>query len=172
MLNVLGIIKITYVHKNKFQLVCSLKIGTTAITPPRQLEGKITRLFNDLGTAVEVEEDHLPYFQAITCMMGPFYQHCLFLQQWISDKTNSQNKENISDCKDDPGKTLQTYLVGFFDTILTDARNSGDSWEQLMKAQTKGGLNEQAMTLLEGTKEVTHKTLDTIVDRLLNRSGK
>ena len=105
-------------------------------------------------------------------MMGPFYQHCHFLQQWISDKTNNQNQGSLSDSKDDPGKTLQTYLVGFFDTILTDARKSGDSWEQLMKAQTKGGLNEQAMTLLEGTKEVTHKTLDTIVDRLLNRSGK
>ena len=54
--------------------------GTTALTPPKILEGKIRKLFEQLGTAIEVEEEQLPYFQSITAMMGPFYQHCQFLQ--------------------------------------------------------------------------------------------
>ena len=37
---------------------------------------------------------------------------------------------------------------------------------ELMNAQTKGGLNEQAMGLMTETKGITHKTLDTILNRL------
>ena len=135
------------------------------------LDGKIYSLSKQLGTAIEVEEDHLPYFQAITCMMGPFYQHCQFLQEWLHEKTKKctnecskgglfGNSTNVNDEK------LRKYLVGFFDTLLSDARNGRETWSQLMNAQTKGGLNEQAMHLMSETKEATHNTLDVILHRL------
>ena len=135
------------------------------------LDGKIYRLFKQLGTAIEVEEDHLPYFQAVTCMMGPFYQHCEFLQEWLHEKTSKCTKEdskggqfeNRTQVHDEE---LRKYLVGFFDTLLSDARHSGETWSQLMNAQTKGGLNEQAMNLMRETKETTHNTLNVLVDRL------
>ena len=57
-------------------------------------------------------------------------------------------------------------MIGLFDTILADPRNGGHTWEQLMDAQTKGGLNEQAISLMSETKGVTHNTLDTILNRL------
>ena len=152
-------------------------IGTTAITPPNILEGKICNLFEKLGTAIEVEEEHLPYFQSITCMMGPFYQQCQFLQQWIFEKTRTtedkrSKMDGYTNEEEVQKRKLQRYLVGFFDTVLSDAKNSGDTWPELMNAQTKGGLNEQAMQLLSGTKEVTHNTLDTILGRITNSSNK
>ena len=107
-------------------------------------------------------------------MMGSFYQHCSHLQQWIYENTT---KGVVTDFVDNENpfsneahqKELRKYLVGFFETLLSDARNGGESWEQLMSAQTKGGLNEQAMGLMAVTKELTHNTLDTIVDRLQNK---
>ena len=143
------------------------------MSPPNLLEGKVFDLFKQLGTAVEVEEEHLPYFQAITCMMGPFYQHCQFLQEWIHKKicnevgVHSQHSGNESKTTAHI-EELHRYLTGFFDTILSDARHGGEPWLQLMNAQTKGGLNEQAMHLMSETKEVTHRTLDTILSRLQN----
>ena len=152
-------------------------LGTTALTPPNVLEGKICHLFQQLGTAIEVDEEHLPYFQSITCMMGPFYQHCQFLQQWIYEKIRSTEElgpktDGNKDEDDVQKRKLQRYLVGFFDTLLSDAKNSGDTWQELMNAQTKGGLNEQAMQLLSETKDVTHSTLDTILGRITNTSEK
>lgn len=151
--------------------------GTTALTPPKLLEGKIFNLFKQLGTAIEVEEDHLPYFQAITCMMGPFYQHCQFLQEWIHNKIRKDTEEHSrhSATKNDTkahDEELHNYLTGFFDTLLSDARHGGEPWAQLMSAQTKGGLNEQAMHLMAETKEVTHSTLDTILNRLQTAKNK
>ena len=151
--------------------------GTTALTPPKILEGKIRKLFEQLGTAVEVEEEQLPYFQSITAMMGPFYQHCQFLQQWIYEKIRDNKKPSPKEDGSTNEQTLQKselqrYLVGFFDTLLSDARNSGDTWEELMNAQTKGGLNEQAMQLMNETKDVTHSTLDKTLDRITNSGRK
>ena len=141
------------------------------------MEGKICNLFEQLGTAIEVEEDHLPYFQSITCMMGPFYQQCQFLEQWIFGKIRttediSLKEKGYTDDEMVQKRKLQRYLVGFFETILSDAKNSGDTWQELMNAQTKGGLNEQAMQLLSGTKEVTHSTLDTILGRITKSGDK
>ena len=155
-----------------FQIIFISQLGTTALTPPDMLDGKIYTLFKQLGTAIEVEEDHLPYFQAITCMMGPFYQHCQFLQEWLHEKTNKCTKEGSRDgmfgnSTKVNDEELRKYLVGFFDTLLSDARNGRETWSQLMNAQTKGGLNEQAMHLMSETKDATHNTLDVILDRLL-----
>ena len=157
----------------KLLYLFTLTLGTTAITPPKALDGKIYNLFRNLGTAIEVEEDHLPYFQTITCMMGPFYQHCQYLQEWIYEKMNagSENESGTRGTVSNSNKhtsEIQRYLVGLYDTLLSDPRNSGDTWEELMNAQTKGGLNEQAMGLMTETKDVTHKTLDTILNRLQN----
>ena len=110
-------------------------------------------------------------------MMGPFYQHCQFLQQWIYEKIRSTEEmgpkaDGTKDEDDVQKRKLQRYLVGFFDTLLSDAKNSGDTWQELMNAQTKGGLNEQAMQLLSETKDVTHCTLDTILGRITNTSEK
>ena len=110
-------------------------------------------------------------------MMGPFYQQCQFLQQWIFEKTRTiedkrSKMDGYTNEEEVQKRKLQRYLVGFFDTVLSDAKNSGDTWPELMNAQTKGGLNEQAMQLLSGTKEVTHSTLDTILGRITNSSNK
>ena len=143
------------------------------MTSPNLLDGKLFDLFKELGTAIEVEEEHLPYFQAITCMMGPFYQHCQFLQEWIHKKTierteiDSEHSE-IGDTHDKYDRELRNYLIGFFDTLLSDARQGGETWQQLMTSQTKGGLNEQAMCLMAETKTITQSTLDTILKRLEN----
>ena len=104
-------------------------------------------------------------------MMGPFYQHCQYLQEWICEKINagSENESTIAERMNDDNKRkneIRRYLVGLFDTLLSDPRNSGDTWQELMNAQTKGGLNEQAMGLMTETKVVTHKTLDTVLNRL------
>jgi hypothetical protein len=106
-------------------------------------------------------------------MMGPFYQHCQYLQEWIYEKVSpgTEKEPGISggmiNAKNHNNE-IQRYLVGLFDTLLSDPRNSGDTWKTLMNAQTKGGLNEQAMGLMTETKDITHKTLDTILNRLQN----
>jgi len=151
--------------------------GTTVISPPNMMEGKICNLFEQLGTTIEVEEEHLPYFLSISSMMGPFYQQCQILQQWMFEKIRAMKNKRPTDAANtneemEQKRKLQKYLIGFFDTILSDAKNSGDTWQELMNAQTKGGLNEQAMQLMDGTKEVTHCTLDTILGRITNSLDK
>ena len=134
------------------------------------MQGKILCLFKQLGTAIEVEEEHLPYFQTMTCMMGPFYQHCQFLQEWVSENINGPNAKQIASKSKVDEEDLRNYLVGFFDTLISDAHHGRESWQKLMNAQTKGGLNEQAMVLMRGTKQVTHSTMDSIVERIKGAS--
>ncbi|KAK3275754.1 hypothetical protein CYMTET_16126 [Cymbomonas tetramitiformis] len=127
--------------------------GTTILCPPNAYDGKISCIFDALGMAVEVEEKQLVAYQAMTAMMGPLYQQAQWHKEWLVENA------------DVSPELAQTFVCGLMNTIMADP-NKGETFEQLMEAQTKGGINEQRMNLLSAHKESTKASMDAVYERL------
>ena len=65
------------------------------------------------------------------------------------------------------------FTLGFLETVLTDAKR-GETFEELMEAQTKGGLNEQNMGIVgaQGVGAVYEQAMETALKRLGGVSSK
>merc|ERR1712113_433695 len=69
-------------------------------------------VFSMLGKVTEAPEEKLKVFQTASAMMGPFFQHCHFVQQWMIEK--------------EVDKTLaEDYLCGFFNSLGAEMASHG-----------------------------------------------
>lgn len=151
-------------------------------------DAEVAELFARLGSVTQCEEADLPVFQVMSGMMGPFYQHCGWLQEFL------QKEARLS------GPEAQRYLCSFFRTLLCDASGGtpgspgdGDysvktcghvasnptdkflsagtveTFEELCAAQTKGGINVQAMGIMESNRKHTDEALYALLQRLTKK---
>eukprot|EP01063_Lacrimia_lanifica_P013498 TRINITY_DN20142_c0_g1_i1.p1 TRINITY_DN20142_c0_g1~~TRINITY_DN20142_c0_g1_i1.p1 ORF type:complete len:344 (+),score=130.09 TRINITY_DN20142_c0_g1_i1:49-1080(+) len=137
--------------------------------------GAVVALFKVLSgsadTAVVVPEAQLPIFVTITGTMGIFYQHCRVMQRWMQAKVAAA----------DPGAdaaaveaTTRDFLIGFFSTVMTDPAH-GEEFQELMGAQTKGGLNEHGIEMLREDhkyEEALPQVLETLYGRIVGNKSK
>ncbi|CAD7928228.1 unnamed protein product [Amoebophrya sp. A25] len=149
-------------------------------------ESLVVGLFESVGHVTTCVETELPVFQAITGMMGPFYQQLHWLESFMADVGGVERRE------------ATRYLTAFFRSILTDIdvgdkdandhdkekaikTGRGDDHDAastsagtsslmaLTASQTKGGINEQAMKLLRekyNHREGVDATMQVLLERL------
>lgn len=157
---------------------CTAYEGTAAPEDEREhirkdsyaLKDVCLKLFGHLGVAVSCEEANFPIFQAITGMMGPLYQHCSWLSEFMQTSTPGQDAATPEGCGIIGGavdaQSAQTYVTSVLQTFLADAVQGNKSLKHLMKEQTPGGLNEQAIRELSGQKEATMGVLRGLKRRI------
>lgn len=137
--------------------------GITPISP-KETSKDVEILFTMLGGAVVVENDEqLASLQAITVLMGPFYQLLHTSALWLQ-------KQNVS------SQIAGDYVGSFFNSISVDSLTQGKEngttgFENLVKEQTPGGLNENAIKELRssGVYNAVETVLDVATDRLLGK---
>lgn len=133
--------------------------GCTVVYAEDMLEARdrafLEELFRLVGavTVCESEAD-LKIYQTVTGLMGPFYQQLAWVRDWMREEG-----KQIS------GDTATGYLCDFYKAVLGDVETGADL-DALQQAQTKGGLNEQAMGIMADNKQGTLAACQTLLGRL------
>ena len=133
----------------------SLKKGPVPICPPNR---KVNEFFNQLGTAVEIENEKSSInFWSTSGMMAPFYELLRVMVEWLVKRGVKRNQ-------------AQKYITSLFLALSEDAViNSKNNLKVLVKeSQTSKGLNEQGLKELSkaGFYKAIQKTLNSIHRRL------
>jgi pyrroline-5-carboxylate reductase len=136
----------------------SVHKGATIILPNPIAE----RIFSLLGTAVVARTSkELEILLCVSCMMGPFYETCGTIADWLV-------AEGV------PPETASDFVCGFHDTVLSEAQHrvahvqGPAAFQELVGEQTPGGLNEANVRDMTsaGTFATYRKALATTLKRL------
>ena len=125
-----------------------------AFFPP---DTQVAGLLDRIGTAVALDdEDQFNALCAVTALMAPFYALLTQTQTWLT----AQGVE---------ADVASRYVLGMFNGLCLDAIDVGaEGFESITaKAQTPGGLNEEALRRL--TDADWYNRVDSVLDIILAR---
>lgn len=131
------------------------RLGPVIVTPP---DATVRELFALIGTPVEVEDEAaFEVLWATTATIAPFYALCGEIATWAA-------------AAGVPAEAATAYVAAMFHGLGVQglgAREQGFA-ALVAEAQTKGGLNEQALAQLRaaGVYDQLRATLDAILVRL------
>ena len=133
----------------------SLKKGPIPICPPNE---KVKKFFNQLGTAIEINNEDLSInFWSTSGMMAPFYELLRVMTNWLVKK--GVKRDNA-----------QKYITSLFFALSEDAvvNSKKDLKHLVSNSQTPKGLNEQGIKELSkaGFFKSLEKSLNSIHKRL------
>ena len=133
----------------------SLKKGPIPICPPNE---KVKKFFNQLGTAIEINNEDLSInFWSTSGMMAPFYELLRVMTNWLVKK--GVKRDNA-----------QKYITSLFLALSEDAvvNSKKDLKHLVSNSQTPKGLNEQGIKELSkaGFFKSLEKSLNSIHKRL------
>ena len=134
----------------------SLMKGPVPIFPANK---KVKNFFNNLGNAIEINNENLSLnFWANSAMMAPFYEILQTLSEWLIKKGVKRDSS-------------QKYITSLFVALAEDALNKSKDLKKLVKeSQTPKGLNQQAVTELR--KLGFYKSLNKVCESILKRLKK
>lgn len=131
----------------------------------------ITRLFSAMGGVITLEsESDFEVVMVTTCIMGPLYGILKQSRDWITSQSSGRISQNVATTV-----LLQQYIGALLEATTT-ASNDNDMddgrLEMLLKEQTAGGLNEQALAniIQLGGLEGQNKVMDAILSRIRGES--
>lgn len=133
----------------------ALHEGATVVCPP---EPTVCSLFNLLGNSVPIEhEDKLKVMYAASALMGPFYQTVVSAASWL-------HSHGI------PEEQAAAFAAGFHRCVSADliGKKSISELQNLVKEQTPGGLNEEAVRRMSaaGNYNAQARAMDAIYHRV------
>ena len=150
-----------------FKMIClpavSTHDGVCLLAPAKNQNAVLYSLLESLGGVVAAEtEEEMSIMMVPSALMGPFYGLLKNNQEWLVKKGVAPEKAS--------------FLIGRqYHAMMVDAQNrctNPEAYDELIKEQTPGGLNEQALDNLTklGAMESYNTVQDSLLDRVMGKS--